>query len=137
MSSTIKLHSSASTSRPKLSVIGLGKLGSPMVAVFAHKGFEVLGLDINRDFVAALNEGRAPVQEPGLQELIDQNRQRISATQDVHQAVNETDVTFIIVPTPSGKDYFFTNKYVVEAIQRVGTALRGKAGYHLDRKSVV
>ena len=131
MSSTIKLHSSASTSRPKLSVIGLGKLGSPMVAVFAHKGFEVLGLDINRDFVTALNEGRAPVQEPGLQELIDQNRQRISATQDFHQAVNETDVTFIIVPTPSGKDYFFTNKYVVEAIQRVGTALRGKAGYHL------
>jgi UDPglucose 6-dehydrogenase len=102
-----------------------------MVAVFAHKGFEVLGLDINRDFVTALNEGRAPVQEPGLQELIDQNRQRISATQDFHQAVNETDVTFIIVPTPSGKDYFFTNKYVVEAIQRVGTALRGKAGYHL------
>ena len=131
MTFTTKFQSTASTSRPKLSVIGLGKLGAPMVAVFAHKGFEVLGLDINRDFVKALNEGRAPVQEPGLQELIDQNRERIAATQDFHEAVHQTDVTFIIVPTPSGKDCFFTNRYVVDAIQRVGTALRGKTGYHL------
>lgn len=131
MSTTKKFPSPSDAARPKLSVIGLGKLGAPMVAVFAHKGFDVLGLDINRDFVNALNEGRAPVQEPGLQELIDQNRERITATQDFHQAVQKTDVTFIIVPTPSGKDYFFTNRYVVDAIQKVGTALRGKAGYHL------
>ena len=131
MKPALKIHSSEDTFRPKLSVIGLGKLGSPMVAVFAHKGFEVLGLDINSEFVAALNEGRAPVEEPGLQEMIDQNRDKISATQDIHQLVHETDVTFIIIPTPSVKDFFFTTKYVVEAIERVGTALRGKAGYHL------
>ncbi len=131
MNPTLKIHAGGAKPRPKLSVVGLGKLGSPMVAVFAKKGYEVLGLDINRDFVTALNEGRAPVEEPGLQELIDQNRERISATQDFQQAVHGSDVTFIIVPTPSGKDFFFTNKYVVEAIQRVGSALRSKSGYHL------
>lgn len=131
MNSTLKIHVGGEESRPKLSVIGLGKLGSPMVAVFAKKGYEVTGLDINRDFVTALNEGRAPVEEPGLQELIDEHRDRISATQDFQQAVHGSDVTFIIVPTPSGKDCFFTNKYVVEAIQRVGLALRSKTGYHL------
>lgn len=120
-----------SNSRPKLSVIGLGKLGSPMVAVFAHKGYDVLGLDVNPAFVSALNEGRAPVEEPGLQEMIDQNRERISATQDIRQLIHETDVTFIIVPTPSGPDAFFTNKFIVDAVHRVGSALRSKRGYHL------
>ena len=51
--------------KPRLSVIGLGKLGAPMAAVFASKGFEVVGLDLNAAFVAAINEGRAPVSEPG------------------------------------------------------------------------
>lgn len=117
--------------RPKLSVVGLGKLGSPMVAVFAEKGFEIIGLDINPQFVAALNAGRAPVEEPGLQELIDKNRERITATTDFSQIVRHSDVTFIIVPTPSGSDYCFTNKYIVDAVTKIGTALRGKKEYHL------
>jgi UDPglucose 6-dehydrogenase len=51
---------------PRLSIIGLGKLGSPMVAVFASKGFDVIGVDLNTAFVDALNAGKAPVQEPRL-----------------------------------------------------------------------
>lgn len=115
----------------RLSIIGLGKLGSPMVAVFAHKGYEVIGLDINASFVAALAEGRAPVEEPRLQELITQNRQRIKATTDYNVAVAESDITFVIVPTPSGPDLFFTNKYVLESMAQIGAALRKKSGYHV------
>ena len=115
----------------RLSIIGLGKLGSPMVAVFAHKGYEVIGLDINASFVAALTEGRAPVEEPQLQELITQNRERIKATTDYTTAIAESDVTFVIVPTPSGPDLFFTNKYVLESVARIGDALRKKQGYHV------
>ncbi|MCU0709162.1 MAG: nucleotide sugar dehydrogenase [Pirellula sp.] len=117
--------------RPRLSVVGLGKLGSPMVAVFADKGFQVTGLDINPQFVAALNEGRAPVEEPGLQELLDKNRERISATTDFADLVRHTDVTFVIVPTPSGSDACFTNKFVVDAVTKIGVALRAKKEYHL------
>ena len=48
----------------KLSIIGLGKLGAPMSAVMAHKGHTVVGVDINPRHVKAIQEGRAPVNEP-------------------------------------------------------------------------
>lgn len=118
------------SSQVRLSVIGLGKLGSPMAAVFAEKGFQVIGVDINARFVADLADGRAPVDEPDLQKLIDRNRQRIRATQNYDEAIAESDVTFIIVPTPSGPDFFFTNKYVIDSVTRIGHALRAKQDYH-------
>lgn len=115
----------------RLSIIGLGKLGSPMVAVFAEKGFLVIGVDINARFVGDLAAGRAPVEEPQLQQLIARNRDRIRATVDYDKAVAESDVTFIIVPTPSGPDCFFSNKHVLESITRIGEALRKKSAYHV------
>lgn len=117
--------------RPALSVIGLGKLGAPMAAVLSAKGFTVIGLDLNADFVAAINRGVAPVTEPMLQDMVDAGRSRLSATTDYAEAVLKSDVSFIIVPTPSGADKFFTNKFVLEAVTQIGQALRGKSGYHL------
>jgi UDPglucose 6-dehydrogenase len=116
---------------PTLSVIGLGKLGSPMAAVFAAKGYRVVGLDLNPAFVEALNAGLAPVAEPRLQDMIQAGRQRLRATIDYDDAVQNSDVSFIIVPTPSAADGFFSNKFVIEAVERIGRALRGKPGYHL------
>src|ERR1700736_4590826 len=99
----------------KISIIGMGKLGSPMLVVMAHKGHTVVGVDLNAKFVAAINSGKAPVREPGLQEMIDANRERISATESYEEAILNTDVTFIIVPTPSGPDGRFSMKYVLSA----------------------
>jgi len=64
----------------KLSVVGLGKLGSPLAAVFASKGYHVIGVDIHAEYVRLLAAGKAPVQEPGLQELIERSRERLKAT---------------------------------------------------------
>ena len=50
----------------KVSVIGLGKLGSPMAACFAAKGHQVIGADLNEHYVRLINQGVAPVLEPGL-----------------------------------------------------------------------
>ena len=83
----------------KISVVGLGKLGAPLSAVMASKGFTVVGIDLNQDFVDALNAGRAPVDEPQLQDLIDTSRARLHATDDFHDAIAASDVTFVIVPT--------------------------------------
>jgi UDPglucose 6-dehydrogenase len=116
---------------PALSVIGLGKLGSPMAAVFAAKGYRVVGLDLNSAFVEALNGGQAPVAEPQLQQMIETGRERLRATTDYGDAVKNSDVSFIIVPTPSGADGFFSNKFVIEAVEAIGRALRTKSGYHL------
>jgi UDPglucose 6-dehydrogenase len=90
----------------RLSVVGLGKLGLPMLAVFAHKGFEVIGVDLDSASVASLNAGRSPISEPGVQDLIDANRSLIRATTDMREAVLNSEATFIIVPTPSGEDRF-------------------------------
>lgn len=117
--------------KPRLSVIGLGKLGSPMVAVFGAKGFNVIGVDINERFVQTLNEGRAPVTEPQLQEYLERAGQRVRATLDFDDAIAQSDVSFIIVPTPSGADRLFSNRYVVDAIGKIGRALSRKQDYHL------
>ncbi len=119
------------SSRMKISVVGLGKLGAPLSAVLASKGFTVVGVDLNHELVSALNEGRAPVHEPRLQELIDQNAPRLSATGDIQEAVTATDVTFVIVPTPSDATGRFSNAAVVSAMKTIGTALAAKQGYHL------
>jgi UDPglucose 6-dehydrogenase len=121
---------SAST-KPRLSVIGLGKLGSPMAAVFATKGFTVVGLDYNAGFVDALNKGIAPVVEPQLQDHIDRGRANLRATTDYTDATHATDVSFIIVPTPSGPDKMFVNKFVIDAVEKIGAALKTKDGYHV------
>ena len=115
----------------KTSVIGLGKLGAPLAAVLASKGHEVVGVDVNPDFVRALAAGRAPVEEPGLQELIDKSGGRLTATLDTEAAVLASDLTFVIVPTPSDSNGGFSNKYVLSAVAAIGQALRKKRGYHV------
>ena len=96
----------------KVSVVGLGKLGAPLVAVLASKGLSVYGIDVNPDTVAQVNAGRAPVQEPRLQEFLTVNRPRIRATTDWATVIGETEVTYVIVPTPSGADGAFKNDHV-------------------------
>jgi UDPglucose 6-dehydrogenase len=115
----------------RVSVIGLGKLGAPMAAVFAAKGHDVIGLDINPAFVSALQAGKAPVEEPRLQEMIDAGRARLSVTLDHDELIAKSDITFIIVPTPSGSDGAFTNDYVIAAMEKLGGALQRKSQYHV------
>src|SRR3954452_17022178 len=115
----------------KISISGLGKLGAPMAAVMAHKGNVVVGVDLNPAYVTAIQQGRPPVNEPGLAEMILQNRERLSATLDYNEAIAATDVTFIIVPTPSGTDGTFSLRYVMSAAEKIGAALRRKNGWHV------
>lgn len=117
--------------RPRISVIGLGKLGSPMAAVFASRGYHVIGLDLNKDFVDALTRGEAPVQEPQLQELIETYRSNIEVTMDYYKAISETDLTMVIVPTPSDSNTgYFKNDYVIAAIKSIGEIIRLCDKYH-------
>ncbi len=115
----------------KISVVGLGKLGSPIVAVVASKGHEVIGIDANPVFVQKINDHIAPVEEPQLQELLTEYKARISATTDWAKAITQTDMTTVIVPTPSGVDGAFRNDYVLSVMDEIGRVLAKKAGYHL------
>jgi len=115
----------------KISVVGLGKLGAPIVAVLASKGYQVVGIDTNPAFVDKINNHVAPVEEPELQELLTEHGTHISATTEWAKAIGETDMTTIIVPTPSGADGAFRNDYVLSVMEEVGRVLAKKSGYHL------
>ena len=115
----------------RISVIGLGKLGMPMAAVLAHKGHTIVGVDVNPQAVAAVNQGKAPVNEPGLQEMIDRNRERLSATLSIEEAVLSTEATFIMVPTPSDPDGRFSLRFVMRAAEHIGPVLGKKQEWHL------
>jgi UDPglucose 6-dehydrogenase len=115
----------------KISVIGLGKLGSPMVACFAAKGLTTIGVDLNQQFVDAINDARPPVFEPALAEMLAEGRSCLTATTDTAAAVAATDTTFVIVPTPSKEDGTFSLDYVLPAMDVIGQALREKDQYHL------
>jgi UDPglucose 6-dehydrogenase len=77
-----------------------------------------------------LSAGRAPVQETGLQELIDAHRDRLHATDSHEEAVRQTELTFVIVPTPSDDRGGFSLQYAGEAFRQVGLAIKGKGGPH-------
>lgn len=115
----------------KYSVVGLGKLGASMAAAIASRGFDVVGVDVNHHAVDLLNAGKPPVQETDLDWMIKQNSAHIRATTDFTDAVLNTDVTFVIVPTPSDERGGFSISYAREAFRAIGSALARKNAYHL------
>lgn len=117
--------------KASISIIGLGKLGSPMVACYAFSGHKIIGVDVNPNFVQLINKGKPPVFEPQLARYLANNQERISATQDYKKAILNSEITFIIVPTPSEEQGGFLTKYVVEAGKKIGEALKEKSDFHL------
>ena len=115
----------------RISVVGLGKLGSPLAAVLASKGHKVIGMDLNPEFVRLLNQGRAPVQEPRLQELIDASKGRLRATGSIEEATLESEINFVIVPTPSDSKGAYRTSTCVEAVDRDRQSAAQEESYHV------
>lgn len=116
---------------PRVSIVGLGKLGASMVAAIASRGGEVIGVDVNAEAVAAVAAGRAPVQETDLDATLAGNVARIRATLDVGEAVRDSVITFVIVPTPSDARGAFAFDAAAKAFEAIGRALRTKDTYHV------
>jgi UDPglucose 6-dehydrogenase len=114
----------------RIAVVGLGKLGAPLAAVLASKGNQVQGIDVNPRAVSFLNEGRAPVEEPGLQGLVSGARNRLSATTDLGAAA-EGDMSILLVPTPSDDRGAFSNEHVLAAVEEIGRGLSASNDYHV------
>ncbi len=85
-----------------VSVFGLGYVGCVTAACLARDGHQVMGVDVSADKVQMINDGRSPIIEPGLEQLIKRvvREDRLSATTSVSYAVGETDVALICVGTP-------------------------------------
>ena len=112
-------------------VIGLGKLGSPLAACLAAKGLTVIGVDLDPRKTETLNRGEAPVHEPGLPEMIRQSQGRLKATSDIEAAVRDSEITFIVVSTPSEPSGGFSLRFVDPVCRAIGRVLAAKSDYHV------
>jgi UDPglucose 6-dehydrogenase len=84
----------------RVAVFGAGYVGLVTGACFAELGHEVVVRDVVEAKIEALRAGRVPIHEPGLEELLERNRERLSFTTDVSEAVEGADVVYIAVGTP-------------------------------------
>lgn len=114
-----------------ISVVGLGKLGSCLAASLAASNVgSILGIDINPAVVNSINRKKAHIYEPGLEDLL-QSNSNLEATTNIERAITETDITIILVPTPSLKDGSFSLEYVLQVCEALGKHLAGRSEYHL------
>jgi len=116
-----------------VSVFGLGYVGSVSAASFAADGHQVIGVDVNPDKVASLNEGRSPIVEKGLDDLIRDNAAngRLRATTNTAEAVLATELSLICVGTPSRKNGSLDLTYLERVAEQIGSAIREKEAYHV------
>jgi len=117
----------------KVSVFGLGYVGSVSAASFAADGHEVVGVDVNPAKVESVNAGHSPIVEPGLDELMSRVRTegRLRATTRTRDAVSETDMSLVCVGTPSRRNGSLDLTYLDRVCQEIGQALGDKADYHV------
>lgn len=116
----------------KISVIGSGYVGSVTAACFADVGHEVVCVDIDKAKVEQINAGIPPIYEEGLEDLLQKYAgKRLIATADTEFAVDETDISFICVGTPSAEDGSIDLSIVKAAASSIGKALAKKKGYHV------
>ena len=112
----------------KISIFGLGYVGCVGAACLAKLGHQVIGVDVNENKVRLMNEGKPTIIEEGIAELCAEAHEKglMRATTDVKDAVMNTDVSFIVVGTPSSKEGHLNLSYIYNVAQQIGDALRGK-----------
>jgi GDP-mannose 6-dehydrogenase len=117
----------------RVSIFGLGYVGCVSAASLADEGHEIVGVDVNPEKVGAINEGRSPIVEPGLEELLKRGvaQKRLRATTDTSEAVCATDLSLICVGTPSRKNGSLDLTYLTRVCEQIGDVLKDKPGYHV------
>ena len=117
----------------RISVFGMGYVGTVSAGCLARMGHTVIGLDANHTKVEMLAAGRSPVIEPGLAELIAGGvaQHRITVSTDAVQAVRDTEITLYCVGTPGHENGGLNLDAVREVCRSIGDALRQKDTFHV------
>jgi GDP-mannose 6-dehydrogenase len=117
----------------RISVFGLGYVGAVTAACFAQRGHHVIGVDTREEKVTLINQGRSPIVENGIDELIGEQvrARRLAASTDSQDAVLRSDLSIVCVGTPSMPDGNINTHHVEVVSREIGTALTDKSGYHV------
>jgi GDP-mannose 6-dehydrogenase len=116
----------------RISVFGIGYVGVVSCACLAELGHDVIGVDVAAAKIAMLNSGRSPIVEEEIDALIAGavRSGKLTATDDVVDAINKTEVSFISVGTPSAPDGSVALGAVDAVVTAIGQAIRDKTGPH-------
>src|SRR3954464_2240441 len=111
----------------KIAVIGTGYVGLVAGACLAENGNDVTCVDKDSAKVRALQRGRIPIYEPGLEELVRRNRseKRLTFTTDLPKGVKSSQIVFIAVGTPTGEDGSADLRHVLEVARQIGKTMNG------------
>src|SRR2546428_3537570 len=117
----------------RVSVFGLGYVGSVSAASFAADGNEVIGVDVNADKCARFSAGRSPTGARGLEDLLQRavSEGRLRATTSTADAIADSDVSLLCVGTPSRKNGSLDLTYLERVSEQIGAALKHKSNYHV------
>jgi UDPglucose 6-dehydrogenase len=111
----------------KIAVVGTGYVGLVAGACLAENGNDVICVDKDATKVRALQRGRIPIYEPGLEELVRRNRaeKRLTFTTDLPKGVRASQIIFIAVGTPTDEDGSADLRHVLEVARQIGKAMNG------------
>lgn len=116
-----------------ISIFGLGYVGCVSLGCLAHKGHQVIGVDINPNKIRLINQGKPTIIEKDIDEVIAGNWKagRIRATSDYCAAVRSTDISMLCVGTPSTAQGHLNLNAIYKTAQQIGEALREKKTFHV------
>ena len=116
----------------KVSIFGLGYVGTVSAGCLAKEGHEIIGVDPVKTKVDLINAGRAPIIEKDIEEIIAAavKTGQLRATSDTAQAIHDTELSFVCVGTPSQLNGNLDLTHVRNACEQIGQALKGKLARH-------
>ena len=108
----------------KVAVVGLGKLGLPLLAALGKSGFLAHGYDVNRELINSLKREEFDFDEPQLTEFLESARGNLLFQEHLEEACTDAEIIFIIVPTPSEANGRFSNELIIHALTEISTFVR-------------
>lgn len=110
----------------KLAIVGTGYVGLVTGTCLADTGNNVICVDIDQEKVAKLNNNIMPIYEPDLDTLFERNVEegRLSFTTNLEEAVNNSDIIFLALPTPPGEDGSADLSYIIDVAGKLGKIIK-------------
>jgi len=113
------------------SVIGLGKLGFPFALFLASKNQKVFCYDNNVKILEKILKKKSPYIEPNTQKYLKKFYKKMFITYDLSSLIKQSDITHLVLPTPSLKNNSFSNNYIISCLNEIAPILKKKNKMHM------